>query len=182
MGTCRGELPGTWSGVSRRGAETRRFWVPHGPRCHRSGSPALFWNVSMSHGLPRGVAPGWRVSRRWRSRVMAGIAELGPSRGSVGERHRGRIQACDKRHHDHGSAAACLGFGRAGGMSSRPWPCPGATRGFWVSAGQGGQSSVRNMSFSIVATGPIVQRVQLWIADREGRTAPSMRVGGRSCR
>ena len=31
----------------------------------------------------RGVAPGWRVSRRWRSRDMAGIAGLGPWRGSV---------------------------------------------------------------------------------------------------
>ena len=53
MGTCRGELPGTWSGVARRGAETRRFWVPHGPRCHRSGGSALFWNVSMNHRLFR---------------------------------------------------------------------------------------------------------------------------------
>ena len=31
----------------------------------------------------RGVAPGWSVSRRWRSRVMAGIACSGPSRGLV---------------------------------------------------------------------------------------------------
>ena len=31
----------------------------------------------------RGVAPGWRVSRRWRSRVMADIAGSGPSRGLV---------------------------------------------------------------------------------------------------
>jgi len=35
-------------------------------------------------GPTRGVAPGWRVSRRWRSRVMAGLAGLGPRRGSVG--------------------------------------------------------------------------------------------------
>ena len=35
-------------------------------------------------GPPRGVAPGWRVSRRWRSRVMQGLAGLGPSHGRVG--------------------------------------------------------------------------------------------------
>ncbi len=38
---------------------------------------------SVVGGPTRGVAPGWSVSRRWRYRVMAGIAGSGPSRGSV---------------------------------------------------------------------------------------------------
>ena len=70
----------------------------------RVGKPALLfmWRHKPSRGAPgrcpglacvaplpragvcRAVAPGWRMSRRWRSRVMAGLAALGPSRGSVG--------------------------------------------------------------------------------------------------
>ncbi len=42
-----------WRKISRRGGETRRLWVSHGPRCRRSGGWTLFWNVSMNHGWGR---------------------------------------------------------------------------------------------------------------------------------
>ena len=40
-------------GISRGDAETRRFWVPRGSRCHRSVGSMFFWNVAMNHGLGR---------------------------------------------------------------------------------------------------------------------------------
>jgi hypothetical protein len=75
-------------------------------------SPFQGWDRLWA-GQLRGVAPGWRVSRRWRSRVMQGLAGLGPSRGSVGGwRWHALSGVLRQRWRDvfpHGSASLRLG-------------------------------------------------------------------------
>ncbi len=101
-----GQRPGCSPDPTRRALKGR-------PPCGMSSRTMV---CSVLSGT-RGVARGWRVSSRWRSRAMQGIACSGPSR----ETKAGHVKASHARIRDSGTAlpSACVSGAMEGRIASR---------------------------------------------------------------